>query len=600
MKTSAVVRCGLLAKLFGLSCLLVLLAATTGAETVVKEAVNKTSKKLSIELRGVEKAEKENIQSLLELWQFEGKDVPSVARLRFLHRKAPEQIELALRPFGYYRSTVESDLDDEDGQWKAVYNIDPGEQIKIANLNLAVQGAGDKEEDFVSAVQATNLQAGQPLDQQAYDVLKRKLQTTASQLGYFDAKFLQSEIRIDMASYSADVALVYETGSRYKLGGVTLDQDVEWLSQELLSRYNDLQEEQYFDARDLQGLQSGLSNTEYYEEVQVRASAEDAEDLVIPVKVNLKHKNPKQHVYGIGYETDTGVRLKYGITGRRLNNSGHHYAAEAKVTQLGFRLAAAYTIPTRDPRTDSFGFNTSYERENADSEALTIGGSYSYRDDLWFKTYALDYQVDQFTVEGEETVSTLLMPSAEWTRTFPEDLNRRINAVNGSWLWLRLRGASDGILSDTSFLQPTVSLKWIKTLGNGHRLLGRGGIGTTWVDDYDKFPLSLRFKAGGDSSVRGYAFEKISPLGSDNRVSGGRHLIESSIEYEIPFKDRWSWAAFADIGDAFDEKPEIRLGAGVGIRWQSPIGPVRLDLARSFDDPGPGNTRLHLSLGPDL
>ncbi|OED37133.1 hypothetical protein AB833_24585 [Chromatiales bacterium (ex Bugula neritina AB1)] len=592
-----------MAKQFGVCCLLVLLAATTGAGIAVTETTPDESKKLTVTFSGVEKAELRNIQSLLDIWQFDGEDVPSLARLRFLHRKATEQIQEALRPFGYYRSTVNSQLRNEDGQWKAIYDIEPGDRIKIKQAKISVQGPGEQEEDFVTAIESAGITADAVLDQQAYEALKQSLQSTASRLGYFDAEFLQNEIQIDLASYSANVALIYETGARYKLGEVTLTQDVDWLSQELLSRFNDLEHLQYFDARDLQGLQSGLSSTEYYSEVQVSASAEDAKDLVIPVKVKLTHKNPRQFVYGVGFETDSGVRLKYGITGRRLNKNGHHYAAQVRATPIGFRLAGAYTIPTRDPRTDSFGFSSTYEREDSDVRkfnALGLGANFSFRDGLWFKSYALTYQVDQFTEDGDETTTVLLMPSMEWARTWPQDLNERINAVNGSWLRFRLRGGSDSVLSDTSFVQPTFSYKWIKTRDNGHRLIGRGSIGATWVEDFDQFPVSLRYYAGGDVSVRGYGFEKIGPSGSDGRIAGGRHLIESSIEYEIPLKDQWSVAAFVDAGDAFDNEPEIRIGVGFGVRWQSPIGPIRIDLGRSLDSPGRGNVHLHFSLGPDL
>jgi translocation and assembly module TamA len=100
--------------------------------------------------------------------------------------------------------------------------------------------------------------------------------------------------------------------------------------------------------------------------------------------------------------------------------------------------------------------------------------------------------------------------------------------------------------------------------------------------------------------VRGFSYEAIAPRDDESNVVGGRHLIESSIEYEMPLNETLSWALFADAGDAFNDKPDYRLGLGVGLRWRSPIGPVRIDLGQSFDDPGDGNVHLHFSLGPDL
>lgn len=605
MTSACVLRSPLLRRVAELV-LLVLLASSIGADfSVAQSPAPKPAgaAKLSVVLQGLEKEQQENVEGLLDIWQFNGQQSLSNARIRYLHRKAAEQIESALRPFGYYRSSVVSDLSDLGGKWQAVYRVTAGDQIPVDKLKIEVLGDGSQQQEFLSALQKYPMKSGAPLDQQAYEKLKQSLQSSASQLGYFDAEFLEREIRVDLGSYTADVALVFNTGPRYRLGIVSLDQDVEWLSSQLLAKYNEIGELQYFDARDLQELQSGLSSTEYYSEVQIRASAEDAENLVIPVKVGLKHKNPRQIVYGIGYETDTGVRLKYGLTGRRLNEAGHHYVAEARASQIGFGLAAAYTIPTKDPRTDSYGFQVGYEEEHSDVreyKSLSLGVSLRFRDGFWFKTYSVDYQVEEFELTDSEPVTELLMPSAEWTRTFPTDLDERINTVNGTRLNLRLRGASDSLLSDMSLLQATVSAKWIKTLDSNHRLIGRGSIGTTWVDNFDKLPLSLRYYTGGDATVRGYGYEVVAPLGADNLPLGGRHLIESSIEYEIPFREQWSWVAFADIGDAYNDQPDYRAAIGLGVRWRSPIGPVRFDLGRSLDDPGQGNYRVHFSLGPDL
>ena len=287
-----------------------------------------------------------------------------------------------------------------------------------------------------------------------------------------------------------------------------------------------------------------------------------------------------------------------------MNTRGHKYTAEGRISEIGYGVAAEYTIPTGDPRTDNYGVSALIERENSDKgdyRSIGLGANYNFRDGFWFKTYALDYEVNEFEVTGENsTTTTLLMPSLEWTRTFPPELEKRIFAINGTWLQLGLRGATDSVLSDTSFIQPRISAKLINSFENKHRLLLRATAATTWVKDFDKLPLSLRYYTGGDTSVRGYKFEAIAPLNEENQTEGGKHLLEASVEYEMPFKDNFSWALFSDYGDAFNDDPDFRLGVGIGLRWRSPIGPIRFDVARSLDSPGKGNVRLHFSLGPDL
>jgi translocation and assembly module TamA len=616
---------------FGGSCLLALAVCTSSAQTGGESGV----KTLNIVLTGVDQDLRRNIEGFTEIFAFNENQVPSIARLRYLHNRAESQIEAALRPFGYYRPVVESELFETGSRWQAVYRVEPRDRVAIVSepvieLENVVVDCNDFRYrrrdrksllpevvvedddfnrdkdlvvDFCEARAAANLVKGRSLDQQAYDKLKQVIQTSAARYGYFDAEFTQQEIRIDLEAYTAEIALVMNPGTRYRIGEAVITQDIDWINDNLLERYVELEDQDYFNAGELQALQSDLTNSDYYKRVEVRASAQDAVDEVVPVRVDLTHIKPREYVVGLGYGTDTGARFRLGVDGRRVNSRGHHYTAEGRVSEIGYALVAGYKIPTGDPRSDSYGIRLGIEREDTDAQnfrGFTLGANYQFRDGLWFKTYAIDYNVNEFFVEDETTITRLLMPSLEWTRTFPVELEKRINTVNGAWVRLSLRGAAESLLSDTSFIQPQLSTKLIKTFSNQNRFIARASVGTTWVKDFDLLPTQLRYYAGGDTSVRGYNYQAISPLDADNKVIGARHLIEASAEYEVPVRENFSVAAFADVGDAFDNQPEFRAGLGVGLRWQSPIGPVRVDVARSLDDPGEGNVRLHLSLGPDL
>jgi translocation and assembly module TamA len=121
------------------------------------------------------------------------------------------------------------------------------------------------------------------------------------------------------------------------------------------------------------------------------------------------------------------------------------------------------------------------------------------------------------------------------------------------------------------------------------------------VDDLDDLPLSLRFFAGGDQSVRGYGYKKIGPADREGNIVGGRYLFTWSLELERELFDQWSAAVFYDAGSAMNSFTDLTMkeGAGAGIRWNAPFGQVRLDLARAIDDGG-NSWRVHLTLGADL
>jgi translocation and assembly module TamA len=167
-------------------------------------------------------------------------------------------------------------------------------------------------------------------------------------------------------------------------------------------------------------------------------------------------------------------------------------------------------------------------------------------------------------------------------------------------LSLELRAATDAVLSDTSFLQAIARGKWIWSSPRGRRFLVRGDIGVTAQSDFADLPASVRFFAGGDNSVRGYEFDALGPVDAAGQVIGGSALATGSFEFEQPLTARWSMALFVDSGNAFEGSHiDARTGAGLGARWQSPLGPIRLDLAHPLDD-DTTRWRLHVSLGPDL
>ena len=575
------------------------------AEISSSEAEESAQGKVFVEVEGVARKLLTNVLGYLEIYQFNKKPAPSAARVRYLHRAAEKQILKALQPFGYYHASVEGKLGENGDSWEAQYLISLGKPVLIESVDIKVTGEGKDDTEFKKAVTKAKetLKKGKQLDQAAYETLKKQLQVLASQRGFFDVKLEEHQIRVDVDNNTAIVTLHYETGKRYHLGKVNFDQETEWLWDNLLNRYVQIESGQPYDARDLQQLQGDLSNSEYYSAVEIGAAPKTAVNHVIPINVKLTPRKPRKYILGIGYGTDTGVRGKVGITGRRVNRRGHKYTAEALVSQIRYGVAGEYIIPGKDPRNDAWGIRSSYEEEHSDArdyKAFNIGGYFRYRDGYWIKTYATDYRIEEFELGADNPTSTLLIPSVEWSRTFPAELEKRIYADHGTWLQLRLRGGVESLLSDTTFIQPLVSAKWIYSFSGKSRIITRGSLGTTIVDDFSKLPTTLRFFTGGDSTVRGYQFSIIGPQDAQSQVVGGKNLTEISLEYEFPIKEKWSIAAFIDAGDAFDDTPDYKAGVGLGLHWKSPIGPVRIDFGHALEQPIGTNLRLHLTIGPDL
>jgi translocation and assembly module TamA len=178
--------------------------------------------------------------------------------------------------------------------------------------------------------------------------------------------------------------------------------------------------------------------------------------------------------------------------------------------------------------------------------------------------------------------------------------DNRLRPKRGWRASLDVQGAYSALLSDLSFIRIRAEGKWIASPGPG-RFLTRTELGATETDDFGRLPAAYRFFAGGDQSVRGYAYESLGPENADGEVIGGRYLATGSLEYEHPVKGNWSAAIFADAGNALNGLTgDVKTSLGVGVRWQSPVGPLRLDLAFPVRDSDADLVRLHFSMGPEL
>jgi len=219
------------------------------------------------------------------------------------------------------------------------------------------------------------------------------------------------------------------------------------------------------------------------------------------------------------------------------------------------------------------------------------------RGEHWLESPYINLANEDFKV-GEQVDSTrLLTPGINWESTVGREISRM---QSGRRINLDIKGAHENLGSDTSFLQLTAAAKWVVSFSDANRLLIRGDLGYTAKTEVEDLPPTVRFFAGGDNSVRGYDFETIGPVDADGNVTGGNNLAVFSLEYDRLISKSWSVAAFVDTGSAFNDfDVDFKTGAGIGIRWYSPLGPIRVDVAHPLGE-SDRSTRLHITLGPDL
>ena len=553
---------------------------------------------LRVEIVGVDGELRDNVLALLTMQRERATADLSAAQVRRYFRRGEREIREALEPFGYYAVQVDSELQRTPDGWLARYVIRPGEPVRISEVDVRLFGSGAQEPELQRASARVDLRRGEPVRHARYEKFKSRLQQRAVALGYLDAVYRRHELRIDAAARSADIRLHLDTGPQYRFGTVTFNEDA-GLDEDLLQRFAALERGAPYSDSQLLELQRALEDSGYFAQVDVAPRPEQARDREVPIHITLTPRLRHLYTAGLGFGTDTGARGLLGWEHRRINRRGHRMRAELRASEIIQSVSTTYSLPLAKPRTDRLEFTAALLDEHSDTvdtRLHKLGVGRTRMRGGWREAITLSYQHEDYRLGLTDKTSSLLIPGIGYALVHADDrlITRRGHSVQAD-----VRGAAEPLLSDVNLVQLGVEAKLIRSFGSRLRLLARAEGGTTWTDSFADVPATLRYFAGGDHSVRGYGFEELGPRDASGEVIGGKHLLAVSLETEYLIRGNWGAAAFIDAGNAFnDVGAGLKTGAGIGIRWRSPVGMVRLDVASAIsEDRG---LRLHFTLGPDL
>ncbi len=521
------------------------------------------------------------------------------AAVQRAHQRAPGQIREALAPFGYYEPVIVPKLTRTDGLFRASYQVDPGPATRLREVDVQVFGPAADLPEVRSARAAINLSPGKRLRHARYSEAKQALLNAAYDAGFLDAAYETALLQVDRDARTADVTLHLRSGERYYFGEFELRQDV--LLPRFANRFITIEPGTPFDARELVDLQLVLGDTDYFDAVTVTAGRKTAVGQRVPVTIDTTAKKPQQYTAGLGYGTDTGPRGRIGVELRRLNRRGHQFSADLQASAVRNTLAAEYRVPFRNVVEDRYRFFARVDQAevgDAETDQFSLGVQ---REETWLglrRQLYLKYDGENFAFgDAPSQQSRLLIAGAALSY---QRADNPLFARKGVSVNLDVHGAEQSLASETTFVQAMLGVNAVWPLGLRGRFLVRGEAGVIEAEDFDRLPPGERFFTGGDRSVRGYAFQTLSPTNAAGDDIGGSHLTVASIEADYLVRGNLGLAVFVDHGGAGQRfGDDLRSGVGIGLRYRSPVGMVRIDLAHPLDDDD-NAFRLHLSLGPDL
>ncbi|MEZ5534660.1 MAG: autotransporter assembly complex family protein [Thiolinea sp.] len=518
---------------------------------------------------------------------------------RFIDASDEKLVEGA-EAMGYFSAGFKMTSERRNDCWQLNIAVEPGQPVRIREQNISLDGPGKTLEAFTALMAKLPYEQGDVFVNSHYEDFKTQLNRTASRLGFFDAEFEKRRVLVNVDNRTADIELSFKTGKRYQFGEVKVEQDV--LDQRFIDRYIRVEKGQTYDSDVLLDQRRVLESSGYYKDVQVSSRFSDAENSQVPVEITTVRRDRYTYTANVGYATDTNFRIETGMEAHWVNRRGHKMEGRLRLSQNDPAIGASYTVPLWNPEHEYASFSVDWSRSDAadvKGEKLEFELNYNRLNDSgWKQTAFISFLNEKTQVTGEpEVQSQLTLLGARVSKT---ERNDALFPTEGWRVRAEVQGAHDSLLSDLTLLQASVEGKYLYTFDHKGKAIVRGEFGTSLVDEFNNLPKSLRFFTGGQNSVRGYGFEAIGEKDAEGKVVGGKHKLVLSTEYEYPVTEKISLAAFVDAGTAFDEWNDygFEAGYGVGARYRSPLGPIRVDLAVPENDPG--DIHFYFSLGPDL
>jgi len=560
-------------------------------------------------VKGVDDPLKAAVRAGLTLSQYANRPV-SEAQIRRLYEDAPDEVRAALEPYGYYEAATQGSLTRTGtDDWQVTLTVKPGEPVRITEVQVKLDEEALKIPPIRRAERAVERLKSKVLDHGTYGKARDDVSGALTANGFLGAKLVTHTVRVTRFNRSAVVELAWQAGPRYRFGKV--DFQGSQFEPGFLDRYVPFKSGEYFDQADLLRLQQALNGADYFAVVNVRPDVDDA-SRTVEVQVELQPAKRSVYTGGPFFGTDTGVGIRLGLERRWVNNRGHKWKNELVLAQRLKTLSSLYSIPL--PGGSQRSLNVGVNARDADtvtsqSRTLELVGNHTDLWHGWTRTLGAHALIGTFTVgkRGNEPDDTPGIERGRSKLVFAEASLSKKRGDNPTFVrhgWslnVYARSTAGTLLSDTRFSQLAADAKWIDAFTRRDRLILRASAGITSTGDFSALPPQLRFFAGGDRSVRGYGYQAIGPRNSFDRVIGGRNLLVASTEVEHYFTRNWGMAAFVDAGNAFDGTDyRPRLGAGLGVRWLSPVGMIRVDVGTPIRDDHAHGIQLHVVIGPDL
>ncbi|ENM5741945.1 autotransporter assembly complex protein TamA [Vibrio metoecus] len=549
---------------------------------------------VKLEITGLSGAEKDNVDAYLS--SIAPQDYSTSLRFQSQLEKS---ITEALNALGYYHASLHFTVSEDNQRLSVAVTL--GEVTRFSEVDIVISGEAENDRDFQRLIRRSGLKVGQSLNHSLYDNLKSGIRNLALQKGYFNGDFQDSRLEVIPELNQARVKLHFDSGIRYQFGATTVEGSQ--IDENRVMSLRPFKQGDPYLVSQVGEFNQNLSNTDWFSSVFVEPDLSQLDQgRELPMKVSLAPQARNQLETGLGYSTDVGVRGSLKWKKPWVNSLGHSFDSSFSLSAPEQTITAGYKIPLDDVLHEyyriQYGMKHVDKRDTESLESNLALERHWQLDGGWHRTIFIRYLLENYEQGLQDDNSQFLLPGVTYTRT-------RTRSSGSLLTWgdkqtITLEYGDPKLISATRVARVQAGSSWLRTYARNHRGLIRVDGGANLADQFDQLSPSLRFFAGGDNNLRGYGYESISPKDASGALTGAKYIATSSIEYQYRLTGNWWAAMFMDVGDAFNDNPDWKKGAGVGVRWVSPVGPIRLDFAWGLDA-NPGEAfKIHFTLGPEL
>lgn len=515
-----------------------------------------------------------------------------------------DTVDKALRALGYYNTQYRFSLTPRPRPQKDLLHlaIQLDKPVKLDERDIRITGSLAEEKEIQRLLEKDVPKAGTVLNHGVYDDFKSSVEKVANAKGYFDGEWQYHRLEVYPSEHVADWRLGYESGERYRYGNIQFINSQ--IREDYLRNILRIQEGDAYLLSDLSTLSSDYSSSKWFSSVLVEPEVNEAQKTV-DLNVLLQPKKRNEVEIGIGFATDVGPRLQLDWKKPWINSRGHSFESQTYISKPEQSVEFGYNIPVKSRPLQYYYQISGGALHEDQNDTKTTGAHLGFqrfwnRETGWAFSLGLKARYDSF-IQGKDKFKTLLLyPTASLNRTrsdgnrFPlwgDSQKLTVNVGNRAWG------------SDVDFYSVKASTVWLRTFWDYHRLYLRAEIGYLKAGEFQRIPPSLRYFAGGDLSVRGFGYKKISPRDESGKLSGGSHLATGTFEYQYQVYPNWWAALFYDTGLAAKNfhGRELHSGVGAGVRWASPIGTIKFDLATPVRSPdNKKGVQFYIGIGSEL